>query len=373
MKDNKLGFGCMRLPLINADDTSSIDMEAFKGMADSFIEEGFTYFDTAYPYHAKTSETALREAVVKRYKRNEFTIATKMPMWELKTAQDQKRIFSEQLSKCGVDYFDYYLLHSLNTEYYKTAQEIDSFGFVQEKKRQGLIKKIGFSFHDNAELLDKILTEHPETDFVQLQLNYIDWDSTKIQSGKCYETARKHNKPIIVMEPVKGGTLACLPQKAQSLMKEYAPDMSVASWAMRFAASLPGVMMVLSGMSDMQQLRDNMNIMKNFRPLSEEEEGVIGRVVDTINDAIAVPCTSCGYCVDSCPQKILIPKYLELFNQYRQFYSGGISAQKTRYASLAEKYGRASDCLGCSLCEEHCPQSIEIAKWMPQVAETLEN
>ena len=372
MKNNKLGFGCMRLPLKKADDSSSIDMPAFKSMVDSFIEEGFTYFDTAYPYHARTSETAIREAVVKRYKRDEFTLATKMPMWELQTKEDHERIFNEQLTKCGVDYFDYYLLHSLNAEHYKIAQDLNSIEFIREKKSQGKIKKLGFSFHDNAALLDEILTAHPGFDFVQLQLNYLDWESESIQSRKCYETARKHDMPIVVMEPVKGGTLASLPDDAQKLLKGYAPDMSIASWAIRFAASRPGVMMVLSGMSNMQQLNDNMDIMKNFQPLSKEEESIIEQVIGIISDAITVPCTACGYCTDACPQNIMIPKYFELFNSYKQFYKGGFALQKVYYENLTKTHGKASECISCSKCEENCPQNIEIAKWMPQVAEALE-
>ena len=219
MEKKKLGFGFMRLPVKNQNDSASIDMDILNQMVDTFLERGFTYFDTAYMYHMGKSEIAIREALVKRHKRDSFTVATKLPTMFLKTKEDQERIFNEQLEKCGVDYFDYYLLHNLGVTHYEIAKKLDSFAFIQKKKEEGKIRNIGFSYHDNADLLDEILTAHPEVDFVQLQINYLDWDNESIQSRKCYEVARKHNKPVIVMEPVKGGTLAKYLKKQRNYLK----------------------------------------------------------------------------------------------------------------------------------------------------------
>ncbi len=376
MAEKKLGFGTMRLPLTDPNDDGSIDIPEFCRMVDAYLERGFTYFDTAWMYCGGKSECAVKEALVKRHPRESFTLTTKLPSYMLSTEDDRDKVFNEQLSKTGAGYFDYYLIHDVNSHSIKNFEKLNCFDWICRKKEQGLVKKIGFSFHDGPELLDKVLTDHPEMEFVQLQINYLDWESVGVQSRACYEVAVKHNKPVIVMEPVKGGALAKVPAEAERIFKEHSPDMSVPSWAIRFAAGLDNVMLVLSGMSDMQQLEDNMNYMEEFVPLNDEEISLVHRAAEIINDDIAVACTGCAYCIVDCPKNIAIPKYFSLYNadlqEIKSRGEGGWRAQMGYFGSLTSVFGKPSECIGCGKCEKMCPQHLPIRKYLRDVAAHFE-
>lgn len=366
----KLGFGCMRLPIIG-DKTENIDFDTFSKMVDTFMGQGFTYFDTAYPYHNEKSEEAVRKCLVERYPRDSFLLADKMPVWLVKTNEDYQKIFDTQLERTGATYFDFYLLHALNKERFDFLQETGGFEFGTKMKAEGKVKNLGFSFHDSAEVLDEILTTHPEVDFVQLQINYFDWNSINVQSGDCYAVAEKHNVPIIVMEPVKGGTLANLIGKPAELLQELNPEASYASYAIRFVASLPNVMMVLSGMSTMEQMLDNTSYMKDFVPLTSKEKDVIKKVTSALEEMKSIRCTSCQYCVKGCPKQIRIPSIFTVYNMSMQF--GITDSIRRQYREVTgEERGKASDCIACGKCEQQCPQHLPIRELLKEVASSLE-
>ena len=373
MSKKKLGFGLMRLPLLNPNDDGSIDMEQMNRMVDAFLEQGFTYFDTARMYCGGKSEEAVKEALVLRHPRDSFTLTTKLPSYMLKKEADREWLFQEQLRRTGAGYFDYYWLHDVNSQSVKNFDRLRCWDFIREKKEQGLVRHIGFSYHDGPELLDELLTAHPEIEYVQLQLNYLDWESLGVQSHKCYEVATRHHRPVIVMEPVKGGTLAKVPEKLEQMFKNREPDMSVPSWAIRFAASLENVMVVLSGMSNMEQLLDNTGYMRDFRPLTEEEQGLMHIAADIINDNITVPCTGCSYCTVNCPMNIAIPKYFSLYNlDMQEAKEKGWTPQGGYYERLTLNHGKASDCIRCGQCEAMCPQHLPIRRLLEDVAAHFE-
>ena len=346
----KLGFGLMRLPRTDPEVQEAIDLEQVKKMTDRFLDRGYTYFDTAYMYHNHESERAVKKALTSRVDREKYLLATKLPTPKLEVPEDMERIFNEQLEKCGVEYFDYYLLHCLNTRFYEIATNVGAFDFVMKKKAEGKVKRFGFSFHDTADVLDKILTEHPEVEFVQLQINYLDWESPTVQSRLCYEVARKHGKDIIIMEPIKGGVLANVPTEAKELMESVNPNRTPAEWALLFAATLPGVIMVLSGMSDLKQLDENTEFFQNLPELTEDETQMLFRCADIINRSVAVGCTGCEYCTADCPKQIPIPQWFDAYNK-------GNDGKE-----LAEKYPTPADCISCGKCEKKCPQKLPIRR-----------
>ena len=365
----KLGFGMMRLPQADPNVWGSIDFETTKKMVDMFISRGFTYFDTAWMYCGFNSESAVKEVLMDRYPRDSFTLATKLHGGFFNKEEEMDNIFNQQLAKTGATFFDYYLLHDIGEDHYKKYTNLHSFEWLVKKKEAGLVKHIGFSYHDSADLLDRVLTEHPEMEFVQLQINYLDWENKAIQSRLCYETCVKHGKPVVVMEPVKGGTLAEVPDPVRKMFKEAQPDMSVASWAIRFAASLPNVKMVLSGMGSMDMMEDNTGFMQDFAPLSEEETKICLKAADIINSNIAIPCTGCAYCVDGCPMNIPIPKYFALYNADKMEAAGKpFTPQGEYYDRLTVNFGKASDCVECGQCEDVCPQHLPIRENLKTVA-----
>lgn len=361
---NKLGFGFLRFP--KKDD--GYDWELLNQMTDLFMAQGGAYFDTCYTYLEGSSEAGIRRCVAERYPRDRFQIADKLPGYLCKSYDDAQKYFDEELARCGVDYFDVYMLHWLNGKNYAIAEKYDQFRFLREKKAEGKALRIGFSYHDSASLLDEILTAHPEVDVVQLQINYLDWDSAGIESRRCYETCVRHGKKVIVMEPVKGGTLAQLPEDAEAHLKLMHPDWTCADWALRFVQSLPEVEICLSGMNAMEQVEANM---KPFEPLTATETDHLMQARDMIEKQTAIACTGCRYCTSHCPKQIAIPDCFRMYNEICR-YPGDDWKIRPSYNQLTRTSGRLSDCIGCRSCEQHCPQHLPIAETIRLAAEKLE-
>lgn len=371
----KLGFGLMRMPLLDPSDEASVDVEQVCKMVDIFLQRGFTYFDTAWMYHDFKSENVVKTALVDRYPRDKFTLATKLHGEYIEKKEDRDKIFNEQIKKTGVDFFDYYLIHGVDEELLEIYEELDCFNWLAEKKKAGLVKHMGFSFHDTPELLDEILTNHPDMEFVQLQINYLDWESEWVQSRACYDVAVKHGKPVTVMEPVRGGTLAKIPSDVEKVFKDRDPNMSAPSWAVRFVASLDNVMLVLSGMSSIEQMEDNTSYMVNFKPLSDDEKEMCIKAGKVIISRLAIPCTACSYCTSGCPMKIAIPKYFKMYNEnkFEDLEEEDWTVKYDDYPELLDGGGgKASDCVACGQCEGVCPQHITIIENLKTIARHIE-
>lgn len=365
----KLGFGLMRLPLTNPEVDTSIDIDQCCKMTDTFLERGFNYFDTAWMYHNFTSEKAVKEFLINRHPRESFTLTSKLHSGFFNDLEGRDKIFNEQLEKTGAGYFDYYLIHDVNHGNYDRYLELDCFNWLKAKKEAGLVKHIGFSFHGDAPLLERVLTEQTDIEFVQLQINYLDWESDNVQSRRCYELCEKFDKQVIVMEPVKGGNLANLPEYIAEPMKKMHPDWSLSSWAVRFAASHKNIFMVLSGMSSIAQLEDNTSYMQDFEPLNDEEIAILMDAAEKIRKDIAVPCTGCSYCTSGCPMQIAIPKYFELYNNDKKIIKEwGWKEKRAEYEELTKTFGCAGECIGCGQCEGICPQHLPIVSKLQEVA-----
>ena len=359
----KLGFGVMRLPKVG----EQVDIPAVTAMVDAFMEAGFNYFDTARPYLSGESEKAIKTCLADRYPRESFILVDKLSNSCFEKEEDIRPFFQSQLEACGVEYFDIYLMHAMNARSHEKYQATHAYDVAQQLKAEGKIRHVGFSFHDTAEVLDKILSEQPVVEIVQIQFNYADYEDTKNQSRACLEVCRKHGKPVIVMEPVRGGALANLPEEAAAILAELKGG-SQASYAIRFAASFEGVEMVLSGMSDMAQLEENCSFMADFKPLDETEMAAVWKVCEVFNAQGLIPCTACKYCVDGCPMKINIPGMFYAYNDQKRFRN----VKPARYEGLTKDAGKASDCIGCGQCTAVCPQRLIIPDLLDDVAKTFE-
>ncbi len=360
----KLGFGLMRLPQIG----DEIDLEATNKLVDLFMERGFTYFDTAYVYNSGGSEIAARKCLVERYPRDSFTIATKLPVYMLEDGNSADELLNTSLERLGVDYIDYYLLHAMNKTRYETANQYGIWDKLLQWKAEGKVRHIGFSVHDTPEFIDQVLNEHPEVEFVQLQINYLDWEDEKVQARRCHEVVSAHKKPIIIMEPIKGGALAGGNADINAILAEYNNKATPASWALRFAAGHEYVAMVLSGMNTIEQMDENTVTLNDPKPISAEEQAVLDKAVEKYNSIPRVPCTRCRYCVEGCPMGIEIPNIISMVNETRVYKTVG--AAQRRYNMM--KGSKASQCIGCRACVAACPQNIDIPSVLEEAASIFE-
>ena len=359
------GFGYMRLPM-NGDE---VDIEQTKQMVDYFLENGFNYFDTAHGYLEGKSEKAIKTCLADRHKRDEFILTNKLTNFYFKKEEDIRPLFEQQLEACGVEYFDYYLMHAQSAEIFKYFKERHAYYTAFALKEEGKIKHVGISFHDRAEVLDAILTEYPQIEVVQIQFNYLDYEDPAVQSKKCYEVCRKHNKPVLVMEPVKGGSLVNLPEEAKKVLEDLHGG-SPASYAIRFAAGFEGIEMVLSGMSTLEQMKDNLSFMKDFKPLTEEEHAAVKKVCDIIHSKNLIPCTACRYCIDGCPKHISIPDLFACMNTKQIYHDWNADYYYNNVHTV--DHGKASDCVECGKCEKACPQHLKIRELLKEVAKGFE-
>lgn len=358
---SEIGFGFLRLP---QKEDGAIDYDAVNDLVDMFVSLGGRYFDTAYTYHGGFSEEAVRRCLAERWPRDSYVLSDKLPGYMMKDYKECRACAEDQLRRCGVEYFDIYMLHGINKENYENALRHGEFRLLRELKNEGLAKSIGFSFHDTPILLDRVLSEQPDVDVVLLQINYLDWDSEVIRASECYETARKHKKRIMIMEPVKGGTLAELPEEAEKILRAMRPGDSAARWALRFAAGLEGVEAVLSGMNSIEQIEDNLRPMEL---LEGEEREALARCAEIVRADTAIACTSCRYCERGCPKNIPISQYFRLYNELRRKADDDWKVQPV-YDAIAADSARASECIDCRACQEVCPQRLPIAKYMRDVA-----
>lgn len=361
----KLGFGFMRLPM----DGGNVDHAYVNRMVDYFMENGFNYFDTAYGYHDGKSETAIRECLTSRYPRDQYILTDKLTEEYFHSEEEIRPFFEKQLQACGVDYFDCYLMHAQNQEIYAKFQERNAYQVVRELRDEGKIKHFGISFHDRPEVLEQILAENPDIEVVQIQLNYVDYEDPAVEAKRCYEVCRQYDKPVIVMEPVKGGNLVKLPKEAMDILEDLHHG-SPASYAIRFAADFEGVIMVLSGMSTMEQVEDNVSFMKEFEPLTEQERDAVSRVSEIFRKQNLISCTACRYCIQGCPQNISIPDLFACMNA-KKAYNDWNSEFYYNTVHTARN-GKASACIRCGKCEFVCPQHLPIRELLADVAETFE-
>ena len=359
------GFGCMRLPM----NGEEVDMEQTKGMVDTFLDRGFNYFDTAHGYIQGKSERALKAALTSRYPREKYILTDKLTDCFFKTQADIRPFFESQLEACGVDYFDFYLMHAQSETSFAHFKACRAYETAFQLKAEGKVRHVGISFHDRAEVLEQILTEYPQVEVVQIQFNYVDYEDLAVQSRRCYEVCRKFGKPVIVMEPVKGGSLVNLPEEAKKVLEDLHGG-SPASYAIRFAAGFPGIRMVLSGMSDMEQMLDNTSFMADFQPLDEKEMAAIRKVQEIFRSKNLIPCTACRYCIDGCPQHISIPDLFAVMNTKQIHHDWNADYYYNEVHTAPGR--RASDCLECGKCEKACPQHLPIRQLLKDVAKAFE-